>query len=262
MPKGSPSIAASGCAIELDLGNYEKAEQYFNRAHHMAPDYGFEEQSLERGLVYREDEKHVYLVAYVDHTQQFVTGTVRLKLCKGTCWHQRIAPSNPAVDPYFPINQAALKLVPERDRRAQRPEDIAPACDDARRLRAARAVAVDLRDLLQGFHHIGHVHHHRHAGDVRLRGDQVEIGGHGMLAIEHGLVHAYIDLLQGDPGFIKQHRPLDQITRIRQRRIVIQDGLPRVIDHMAQRTHGLRVSVSCFERAAVAQQRVNAGEIA
>jgi hypothetical protein len=40
---------------------------------------------------------------------------VKDQLCEGTRWHTRPAPANPAVDPYFPINQAALQLVPEPD---------------------------------------------------------------------------------------------------------------------------------------------------
>jgi hypothetical protein len=32
------------------------------------------------------------------------------KVCDGTQWHQRINPVDPAVDPYFPIDQAALSL--------------------------------------------------------------------------------------------------------------------------------------------------------
>jgi hypothetical protein len=51
--------------------------------------------------------------AGLDYGQMFI---VKDKLCDGTRWHQRIAPPNPAVDPYFPINQAALKLVPEQDK--------------------------------------------------------------------------------------------------------------------------------------------------
>jgi hypothetical protein len=50
--------------------------------------------------------------AGLDYGRMFI---VKDKLCEGTRWHQRIAPANPAVDPYFPINQAALRLVPEQD---------------------------------------------------------------------------------------------------------------------------------------------------
>ena len=35
---------------------------------------------------------------------------VKDKLCDGTQWHERLYPSNPAVDPYFPIHQAAMNL--------------------------------------------------------------------------------------------------------------------------------------------------------
>jgi hypothetical protein len=50
--------------------------------------------------------------AGLDYGQMFI---VKDKLCEGTRWHQRTAPPNPAADPYFPINQAALKLIPEPD---------------------------------------------------------------------------------------------------------------------------------------------------
>jgi hypothetical protein len=35
------------------------------------------------------------------------------KLCDGTKWHIRPLPENPAVDPYFPLNQAAITLQPD-----------------------------------------------------------------------------------------------------------------------------------------------------
>jgi hypothetical protein len=37
-------------------------------------------------------------------------------LCDGTKWHVRKVPANPATDPYFPINQAALSLEMEEGR--------------------------------------------------------------------------------------------------------------------------------------------------
>jgi mannan endo-1,4-beta-mannosidase len=46
-----------------------------------------------------------------DYGKMFI---VKDKLCEGTRWHTRKNPTNPAVDPYFPINQAALSLVPEQ----------------------------------------------------------------------------------------------------------------------------------------------------
>lgn len=45
-----------------------------------------------------------------DYGKMFI---VKDGLCDGTRWHQRIVPANPAVDPYFPINQAALRLTKE-----------------------------------------------------------------------------------------------------------------------------------------------------
>jgi non-heme chloroperoxidase len=42
-----------------------------------------------------------------DYAKMFI---VKDKLCDGTKWHVRAAPANPAVDPYFPIGQAALQI--------------------------------------------------------------------------------------------------------------------------------------------------------
>ncbi len=48
-----------------------------------------------------------------DYGKMFI---VKDKLCDGTRWHQRTVPAEPAVDPYFPIGQAALALAPEGGR--------------------------------------------------------------------------------------------------------------------------------------------------
>ena len=45
-----------------------------------------------------------------DYGQFFIT---KDELCKGRGWHTRDCPEDPAKDPYFPINQAALALVPD-----------------------------------------------------------------------------------------------------------------------------------------------------
>lgn len=42
-----------------------------------------------------------------DYGRMFIT---KDKLCEGTKWHTRTNPTNPAIDPYFPINQAAVSL--------------------------------------------------------------------------------------------------------------------------------------------------------
>jgi mannan endo-1,4-beta-mannosidase len=47
-----------------------------------------------------------------DYGRMFI---VKDKLCEGTRWHTRKNPENPAVDPYFPINQVAVSLAPEPD---------------------------------------------------------------------------------------------------------------------------------------------------
>jgi hypothetical protein len=64
------------------------------------------------------DELDKYgFTAYIPNTDLMDSGfdygkmfIVKDKLCDGTLWHERIVPSNPAVDPYFPIDQAALTL--------------------------------------------------------------------------------------------------------------------------------------------------------
>ena len=45
-----------------------------------------------------------------DYGKMFI---VKDKLCDGTKWHERVNPANPAVDPYFPLGQAALSLSPD-----------------------------------------------------------------------------------------------------------------------------------------------------
>ncbi len=45
-----------------------------------------------------------------DYGKMFI---VKDKLCDGTKWHERTVPANPLSDPYFPLDQAALKLAPE-----------------------------------------------------------------------------------------------------------------------------------------------------
>jgi len=62
-------------------------------------------------------------IGYIPNTDLMDTGPeygrmfiVKDKLCEGTRWHTRANPANPAVDPYFPINQAALSLAPEQDK--------------------------------------------------------------------------------------------------------------------------------------------------
>lgn len=42
-----------------------------------------------------------------DYGRMFIT---RDAVCAKTAWHQRMSPAHPAVDPYFPINQASLQL--------------------------------------------------------------------------------------------------------------------------------------------------------
>jgi hypothetical protein len=47
-----------------------------------------------------------------DYGGMFIT---KDKICDGTKWHTRIGPSDPAHEPYFPINQAAMEIVLDGD---------------------------------------------------------------------------------------------------------------------------------------------------
>jgi len=51
--------------------------------------------------------------AGLDYARMFI---VKDRLCEGTRWHIRDAPANPGVDPYFPVNQAALQFAVEQDK--------------------------------------------------------------------------------------------------------------------------------------------------
>lgn len=45
-----------------------------------------------------------------DYGKMFIT---KDSICDGTQWHERLNPADPAHDPYFPIDQAALTLTPQ-----------------------------------------------------------------------------------------------------------------------------------------------------
>jgi hypothetical protein len=48
-----------------------------------------------------------------DYGGMFITKDA---LCDGTKWHIRDLPKNPAIDPYFPIDQAAIDLTADGDK--------------------------------------------------------------------------------------------------------------------------------------------------
>ncbi len=53
----SSGVAVHGLgAIELDLGNYEKAEQYFHKAHYLAPEYGFDRDAANAETLQHDDD--------------------------------------------------------------------------------------------------------------------------------------------------------------------------------------------------------------
>ncbi|HVR87468.1 MAG TPA: hypothetical protein VMU54_24290, partial [Planctomycetota bacterium] len=76
-------------------------------------------------LTVAEDELGKYgFIGYVTNTNLMdarpgdgdIGFIVKDKLCEGTRWHERLYPANPAVDPYFPIGQAAVGLSVEDGR--------------------------------------------------------------------------------------------------------------------------------------------------
>lgn len=54
-PTSGTAIHGLG-AIELELGNYEKAESYFNKAHVFAPEYGFDRDANNAKILQQDDE--------------------------------------------------------------------------------------------------------------------------------------------------------------------------------------------------------------
>ena len=48
-----------------------------------------------------------------DYGKMFI---IKDKLCDGTKWHERTNPKNPVTDPYFPVGQSALSLIPDGDK--------------------------------------------------------------------------------------------------------------------------------------------------
>ena len=63
-------------------------------------------------------------IGYIPNTNNLVRGPMygndrffitKDELCEGRGWHTRDCPEDPATEPYFPINQAALALVPDGD---------------------------------------------------------------------------------------------------------------------------------------------------
>ncbi len=69
------------------------------------------------------DELDKYgFIAYIPNTDLMDAGEdyggmfiVKDKLCKGTRWHTRTVPADPAVDPYFPIGQVEITLCGQPD---------------------------------------------------------------------------------------------------------------------------------------------------
>ncbi len=67
------------------------------------------------------------------------------------------------------------------------------------------ALALDALEARLDHFPLGGVDHDRHAGDVRLAGDQVEEGDHGRLRIQHALVHVDVDHLGAGFHLLQGH---------------------------------------------------------
>jgi hypothetical protein len=69
-------------------------------------------------LTIQPDELDKYgFIGFIPNTDLMDTGydygkmfIVQDQLCAGTSWHKRTIPAHPAVDPYFPLGQAAVEL--------------------------------------------------------------------------------------------------------------------------------------------------------
>ncbi len=54
-PRNALAVHGLG-AIELDLGHYAKAQRYFEKAHYMAPQYGFDQDAANAALLQKDDD--------------------------------------------------------------------------------------------------------------------------------------------------------------------------------------------------------------
>lgn len=99
--------------LDKDRKRYRKSDMPVLRGRHP----GFGDLVLDGGAT------NVYaFIGYVPSTNLMDAGPdygrmfiSRDKLCDGTKWHKRDTPADPAADPYFPINQAAMTLTPDGD---------------------------------------------------------------------------------------------------------------------------------------------------
>ena len=96
--------------LDKDRKRYHKSDFPVHRGRYD----GFGDLALDAGAT------DVYaFIGYVPNTDLMDRGSdwgrmfiTRDKVCDGTAWHKRDNPADPANDPYFPINQAELRLEP------------------------------------------------------------------------------------------------------------------------------------------------------
>lgn len=97
--------------LDKDRKHYHKSDMPVFRGRY--PDFG--------DLVLDGGATNVYaFIGYIPNTNFMDSGPdygkmfiTQDRICAGTTWHKRTIPADPAHDPYFPINQAALALAPE-----------------------------------------------------------------------------------------------------------------------------------------------------
>lgn len=97
--------------LDKDRKRYHKSDMPVFRGRYP----GFGDLVLDPGAT------NVYaFIGYVPNTNLLDAGPeyggmfiTKDQICDGTKWHQRLNPADPAHDPYFPINQAALTLAPD-----------------------------------------------------------------------------------------------------------------------------------------------------
>ena len=97
--------------LDKDRKRFRKSDMPVARGHYP----GFGDLALDAGAT------DVYaFIGYIPNTDLMDNGPdygrmfiTRDRLCDGTPWHQRIAPKDPARDPYFPIDQAAITVTAE-----------------------------------------------------------------------------------------------------------------------------------------------------
>lgn len=98
--------------IGAERKQYRKADMPIFRARHRGyGDLSLKPQTLDKYAFLGYIPNTNFMDAPPDYKRMFIT---KDKLCRGVSWHKRDNPTDPAREPYFPINQAALTLRPAK----------------------------------------------------------------------------------------------------------------------------------------------------